>query len=187
VIYLLSEEGRQALRAVAARSVLYAFDFDGTLAPISVDRNAVKIPPVMSEWLQELAKRAPCAVVSGRALTDLASRIDGMVPHVIGNHGIESPASPAEFLARAEKICTAWKRELQTGPARSVISLGAEIEDKRYSLTVHLRRASDPAGAGLEALSFLRQLSPEPQLITGKYSINALPPGHGVKVVRQWP
>ncbi|HJT20583.1 MAG TPA: trehalose-phosphatase [Nitrospira sp.] len=181
MIYLLSEEGRQAMRAVAARPVLYAFDFDGTLAPISADRNGVKIPPVMLEWLEELAKRAPCAVVSGRSLADLAPRIDGTVPHVIGNHGIESPLSSKQSLARAEGICAAWKRELETRAARSLIPPGAEVEDKRYSLTVHLRRTPDPARAGLDTLSFLRQLNPEPQLVMGKYSINALPPGQGDK------
>ncbi len=169
------------MHAVTGRSVLYAFDFDGTLAPISADRQGVKIPPVMSEWLEELAKRAPCAVVSGRSLSDLAPRVDGTVPHVIGNHGIESPLSSKESLARAEDICANWKRALQRKSARSVLPPGAEIEDKRYSLTVHLRRTPDPARAGLETLLFLRQLNPEPQLVTGKYSINALPPGQGGK------
>ncbi|HLZ35477.1 MAG TPA: trehalose-phosphatase, partial [Nitrospira sp.] len=66
MIYLLSDEGRRAMSAVATRPILYAFDFDGTLAPISPDRNAVKISYSVSEWLKELARRAPCAVVSGR-------------------------------------------------------------------------------------------------------------------------
>ena len=33
--YLFSDEGRLALRALASRPILYAFDFDGTLARIS--------------------------------------------------------------------------------------------------------------------------------------------------------
>ncbi|THJ11862.1 MAG: hypothetical protein CAF43_004115 [Nitrospira sp. CG24C] len=73
--YLLSEEGRRALRALAEKPILYAFDFDGTLAPISSDRDAVQIPPSINEWIKELAKRAPCAVVSGQALADLAPQV----------------------------------------------------------------------------------------------------------------
>ena len=86
--YVLSEEGRRALRALTERPVLYAFDFDGTLAPISPDRDSVKVPSSVSEPLKELGARAPCAVISGRALADLAPRIDRAVPHLIGNHGL---------------------------------------------------------------------------------------------------
>ena len=89
--YLLSDEGHLALRALVNRSILYAFDFDGTLARISPDRDTVKLSRSIYEGLSELAKRIPCAIVSGRALTDLASRIEGAVPHLIGNHGLESP------------------------------------------------------------------------------------------------
>ena len=70
--YLFSDEGRLALRALTNRPILYAFDFDGTLARISQDRDTVKLPRSMYEWLSELANRAPCAIVSGRALSDLA-------------------------------------------------------------------------------------------------------------------
>jgi len=174
--YLLSEEGRRAMRTLAGLPILYAFDFDGTLAPISADREGVKIPRSVAAWLEELAKRAPCAVVSGRSLSDLAPRIDGIVPYVVGNHGIESPISSPATLCEAEETCAAWKRELQTGLALLIASLGAEIEDKRYSLTVHLRRASDPGAAGMEVSKLLRHLVPKPHLITGKYSVNALPP-----------
>ena len=179
--YLLSEEGRMALRAVAARPVLYAFDFDGTLAPISADRSAVKMSPIVIEWLQELAKRVPCAVVSGRALADVAPRVNGAVPYVIGNHGIESPLAPVASLTKAEGICTTWRRELKTGLAGAMAALGADIEDKRYSLTVHFRHAADPAEASSQLLPLLRRLAPAPHLIPGKYSINALPSGQGGK------
>ena len=89
-------EGLNDLRALATRSILYAFDFDGTLARISSDRRGVKLSPSTHGWLRELATRAPCAIISGRALSDLASRVNGAVPYLIGNHGLESPlTSPA--------------------------------------------------------------------------------------------
>src|SRR5678815_861231 len=127
--YLLSEEGRQALRAIVIQPVLYAFDFDGTLAPISADRNAVRITPGIARWLKELTKIASCAVVSGRALADVMPRIDSTIGHVIGNHGIENPLSSAADLIRAAEICASWKQQLLTGFAQSMTSLGAEIED----------------------------------------------------------
>jgi trehalose 6-phosphate phosphatase len=175
--YLLSAEGRRALRSIAARPLLFAFDFDGTLAPISSNRDAVKVSGTVSEWLKELAKRAPCAIVSGRALADLAPRINGAVPHLIGNHGIEGPLSPPPTLLAAEEVCTKWQQEMAIGLAESLATLGAEIENKRYSLTVHFRGVTEPARVGMEVVLLLRRLTPSPRLMMGKYSVNVLPPG----------
>jgi len=181
MIYLLSEEGRRALRDVASTPILYAFDFDGTLAPISPDRDAVTIPRSVYQWIKELSKRAPCAVVSGRALADLAPRIDGMVPHLIGNHGIESSLASRDSLHAAEEMCAAWKRALATRLADTLKSLGGEVEDKRYSLTVHYRAHAQESEVQLALLTLLERLTPVPHLIAGKSSVNALPPGQGGK------
>jgi trehalose 6-phosphate phosphatase len=179
--YVLSEEGLLALRALTTRSILYAFDFDGTLAPISPDRDAVQIPPSINEWIKELAKRAPCAIVSGRALADLAPRINGAVPYLIGNHGVESSLTPAPTLLWADGICQGWKRDLSIRFAQALKDLGVEIEDKRYSLTLHYRGVPEPARVRMALLLLLEQLSPAPRLILGKLSVNALPPGQGGK------
>jgi len=179
--YVLSAEGRLALRALAEKPILYAFDFDGTLAPISPNRDAVQIPPAISEWIKELAKRAPCAIVSGRALADLATRVSGTVPYLIGNHGIESSLTPPATLLWSEGICAAWKRDIATRLGGAMKSLGGEVEDKRYSLTVHYRAYEQEARVGLSILSLLQQLTPMPDLIAGKASVNAIPPGQGGK------
>jgi len=181
MIYLLSEEGRRALRALATRPILYAFDFDGTLAPISSDRDAVTIPRSVHEWLKELAKRAPCAVVSGRALADLAPRLNGAIPYLVGNHGIESPTATPDSLCIAEGVCLEWKKAISTNFAQALKVLGAEIEDKRYSLTVHYRGVTEPARVRMAVELLLHQLSPAPRVILGKFSVNALPPGLGGK------
>lgn len=178
--YLLSEEGRRAMRDVATRPVLFAFDFDGTLAPISPHRAAVKIPRSVMEWLRELSKRAPCAIVSGRALADLAERTKGAVPHLIGNHGIESDLAQTATLLWAKGICKGWVSQLAKVTARPLVDLGVDVENKEYSLTLHYRAASDPAQVRLILLDRLEQLSPKPRLILGKFSLNLLPPGqHG--------
>ena len=180
MIHALSDAGLRALRHAASQALLYAFDFDGTLAPISRDRHAVTMSPTMLQWLDQLAKRAPCAIVSGRSLADVAGRINGHVSHVIGNHGIESPLAAHSSLLEAERTCAAWGHQLRSS-LDEMIQRGVEIEDKRYTLTVHFRRASSPADASAAALTVLRRLTPAPDLIEGKYSINVLPPGHGGK------
>jgi trehalose 6-phosphate phosphatase len=179
VIHALSDDGLRALGHVVSQQLLYAFDFDGTLAPISSDRRAVAVSAVTLRLLDELSKQAPCAIVSGRALADVAMRINGGVPHVIGNHGIESPLTSRQMLVEAEQTCVKWKHQLESSP--HMTPPGAEIEDKRYSLTMHLRGADNPMEAGMTALAALRRLNPTPELMEGKYSINVLPPGHGGK------
>jgi trehalose 6-phosphate phosphatase len=82
-------------------------------------------------------------------------------------------------LIEAERTCATWKQQLQS--SLPLTSLGADIEDKRYSLTVHFRGAQNPADVGMAALAALRQLRPAAQLIEGKYAINVLPPGQSGK------
>ncbi|MDX2252546.1 MAG: trehalose-phosphatase [Nitrospira sp.] len=181
MIDLLSAEGRDALMAVAGRSVLYAFDFDGTLAKISPDRGGVKLSPSTHEWLRELAARAPCAVVSGRALSDLMPRVNGAVPYLIGNHGVESPLTPEVTLSEAERICLGWMKQLDGDLAGPLTHAGMEVENKRYTLTFHYRGGDEPATVE-HALGLLRnRLAPVPRLIVGKASVNVLPPGSTTK------
>ncbi|MBX9658150.1 MAG: trehalose-phosphatase [Nitrospiraceae bacterium] len=177
MIYLLSDEGRQALRTVASRPVLYAFDFDGTLAKISPDREGVKLSPSMHEWLRELAARASCAIVSGRALSDLTPRVNGAVPYLIGNHGLESPLTPAATLSVAEQVCLGWMKQVETDLAQPLKVAGIEVEAKRYTLTFHYRGIDESNGFQAALILLLNRLTPAPQLICGKASVNAMPQG----------
>jgi trehalose 6-phosphate phosphatase len=175
--YVLSEDGRRALRTLTTRSILYAFDFDGTLAGISPDRGSVKLSRSMHEWLSKLAKKVPCAIVSGRSLSDLMPRVNGAVPYLIGNHGVESPLTPPEALSVAESVCQAWMKCVDIDLAQPLKLAGVEVENKRYSLTFHCRWADESAGMGETLRQFCRQLTPAPYCIFGKASVNVLPPG----------
>lgn len=181
MIYLLSDIGREALRAAVNQPMLYAFDFDGTLTKISPNRGAVRLTRSVHEWLTELAKRVPCAIISGRALSDLAPRVNEAVPHLIGNHGLESPLTPPVTLLWADGICGGWRHLIKGALAPQLAELGIDVEDKRYSLTLHYRGSDDQDRIRLALLALLTQLSPVPRLIIGKQSINLLPPGKGDK------
>lgn len=181
MIDLMSREGRAALRAVTTRPTLYAFDFDGTLAKISPERGAVVLSSSIHRRLTELAKRVPCAVVSGRSLDDLTPRLNGAVPHLIGNHGLESPLTPLDVLSRAAQVCHAWKIRVDGDLARPLRAIGVEVEDKRYSLTFHYRKAGESSGIRPVLMSLLEQLTPAPRCLPGKASVNVLPPGKGEK------
>ncbi len=181
MMYLLSAEGREAMRAVAGGSMLYAFDFDGTLVKISPDRETVRLTRSIHEWLVELAKRVPCAVISGRALSDLAPRVDRAVPYLIGNHGLESPLTPPVTLLWADGICAGWRAAIRGELSPQLAELGIDVEDKRYSLTLHYRERDEEDRIRPALSALLTRLRPVPRLIIGKQSVNLLPPGKGGK------
>jgi trehalose 6-phosphate phosphatase len=166
---VLARDGRAALERIARRKTLLVFDFDGTLAPIVDDPERARLRPSTRRLLGVLARRYPCAVVSGRALRDLRPRLAGLaLAGLFGNHGAEPPAS-REGAAAARRAVRLWRRDLV---ARLDRLRGVVLEDKGLTLTVHYRHAVDRRGirAALAALDGTR-------LVQGKFGINVFPRG----------
>src|SRR3981189_2244921 len=99
----IDEELRAAVRRIARTpQLLVACDYDGTLAPIVDDpTHAAPLPEAVAA-IRRLAAlpRTPVAVVSGRALRDLAalSRLPSEV-HLVGSHGSEFDVGFVERIA----------------------------------------------------------------------------------------
>lgn len=174
---LLGEIGRQRLQALANARSLYAFDFDGTLTKIVRDRRAVRLSRRVRMQLNELSRHAPIAIVSGRSLRDLHTRVGGDVPYLIGNHGVEGSHDLAGVRNYARQACATWKNQIETRCGDLFRSLGVEVEDKTYSLTFHYRAATRTRAAREAVIDALSELSPSPRIMLGKSSINAIPPG----------
>lgn len=178
---LFSPEGWQALRAFIARPLLCLFDFDGTLAPLVADPDAVLLSAAVRARLQALQQRAPIGIVTGRALADLRPRLAFVPDYLIGNHGLEgvpgASAAKAEAALLARVAC--WKAELEPGLA--VLDPGIRIEDKHYSLSLHYLQARDPEQAARALRERIAALSPPPRVIPGKSLLNVLPSDVGDK------
>lgn len=176
--YLFSEEGSRALDYAAVGRTLFAFDFDGTLAPI-VDRpDEARLLPGVGEALQRLSRTAPVAVISGRDRATLLQRLPAELAYVIGNHGNEGLPQDADAggpLA-AREVCTGWLQQLsdEHGLPRSLP--GSLVEDKGVSLSLHWRMAADPAAAERRLREAAASLRPEPRVIEGLCVLNVLPP-----------
>jgi trehalose 6-phosphate phosphatase len=122
-------------------SMLLCLDFDGTLAPIVTRPDQAQLLPGAGGALRRLSliPGMTVSVLSGRALTDVRSRVD--VPGIIygGNHGLEILGPGLLFAhpdsARAEYgialLCERLAREL-TIP-------GAIVEPKGLTASVHYR------------------------------------------------
>lgn len=178
--HLLSADGQEALRALAGARVLFAFDFDGTLAPIVSRPHDARAAIGVRQRLAQLAQRAPVAVVSGRSLADLRERIPSEVQHCIGNHGNEGGADAPDAGA-LRGVCRAWIDQLERALAEAAAASGIVVEDKGMTLSVHYRLARDRAHAARQVAAIAQRLEPAPRTIGGKLVLNLLPPGARTK------
>ncbi|MBU0724585.1 MAG: trehalose-phosphatase [Alphaproteobacteria bacterium] len=125
-------------------------DFDGTLAEIGPDPDAIRLAPGMEQVLQALCQRlnGAVAILSGRDIRDLSLRIPSLVWRA-GGHGLEvmapgvlppaeaPPPPPAAVLAPLEAV-------VDSHP-------GVRIELKGPIAAVHYRAAPDAETACVEA------------------------------------
>lgn len=149
--------------------LLLAFDYDGTLAPIVAERQRAEMRVSTARLLVRLARLYPTAVVSGRSRADVVRRLAGAeVKHVIGNHGLEPGTDLDLFADEIEAARRSLEVALRDSP-------GVEIEDKRYSLSLHYRRAHRRALA-LAAIERAVADLPHPmRLVPGKLVANVVP------------
>jgi len=163
---ILSASGLKALQEFAESNVFVGFDYDGTLAPIVEHPALARMGPATRALLAEVAELYPCAIISGRARSDVLSLLEG-VPflRVVGNHGVEvGPAArsvPRETVAR-------WKEVLEK---RCSGIPGLWIEDKTWSLAVHYRHTTRKTAARSAIVAAAASL-PDARLVLGKQVVN---------------
>ncbi len=175
---VFSPAGLQALRAFIADPLLCLFDFDGTLAPLMDDPDAVLLPPGVNAQLRALQRRSPVGIVTGRSLDDMRQRLGFSPDYLIGNHGLEGlPGNPPR--ASLPVQVARWKSQL--APQLASLDPGIWIEDKQYSLSLHYLRARDAGQAAHALRMLLTTLSPLPRIISGKFLYSVLPAGAGDK------
>jgi trehalose 6-phosphate phosphatase len=171
--HLFSNEGEAALADVMRRLPLLAFDYDGTLAPIVARPEDARVPMPVAQRLQKLAERVPVAIISGRAVADVASRLSFQPAHIIGSHGAEDPGDPARAAAMAAALDPLrarlaadhafWSRE------------GIQVEDKGASVALHYRLARNRDRAHVMILALLEDLSGPYKVFGGKMVVNVMP------------
>ncbi|MBW4055213.1 MAG: trehalose-phosphatase [Proteobacteria bacterium] len=174
MMYLFTPVGLAALHAFATGSTLYAFDLDGTLAPIVADPAGIAIPDEVRRCLIQLNSMAPVAVITGRSRTDALNHL-GFTPHcLVGNHGAEG--LPGEDAADHDfiRLCQGWKEQLKLllpdMPAR-----GISLEDKGETIALHYRHAPDTGKARGSIVTAIARLTPAPRIVSGIFVENITP------------
>jgi trehalose-phosphatase len=131
---------------LARHKRLFVFaDFDGTLSEL------VDVPSSATlDRSAELALRRLCteprvsvAVISGRSVDDVASRI-GMPITYAGDHGLEIHGTSVEFVVpeadslrkKLPELCNRLRERVQDTP-------GAVVEAKRFTASVHFRQVAN--------------------------------------------
>lgn len=126
--------------------LLVASDFDGTIAPIvsepsvaTANRDSLVALKLLSEMRQ-----THVAIISGRALGDLATRTtDVAEAHLVGSHGSEFDAGMTTPLdPGARSLMTRLRAELWRIVGKTP---GLDVEEKPASFAFHYRNADDEA------------------------------------------
>ncbi len=172
VPHLSAAKGLAALATLMRSNALFAFDFDGTLAPIRPRPGDVKVSAPIAQRLEKLARRRPVAIVTGRRIADVRDRL-GFVPgFIVGNHGAEDDGDP-DAGARAAHALDALRERLQAR-ADGLAVAGVTIEDKGQSLALHYRTAPDRGAAGRLIEEVLAGFTPALHVFGGKLVFNAV-------------
>ena len=165
--HILSRVNASHLRILVEPPALLAFDFDGTLAPIVARPGQAALRKEMVLALKRLAALYPCVVISGRSRKDLAARLKGIpLKAIIGNHGAEFEAGiapPAQVAG--------WHRQIRRDLAAHA---GVEIENKQYSISVHIRLARNKRAARKAVWGVATSLTGA-RLVRGKQVLNIVP------------
>jgi trehalose 6-phosphate phosphatase len=117
-------------------------DFDGTLASIAPRPELAGLTPDMRRLVRRLSVRVPVAVISGRSLPDIQSRVGLKRIVYAGNHGLEIAGlglryrmgKAVEWRRRLRVLADLLREDLEILP-------GIIVEDKEYTLSIHYRLA----------------------------------------------
>ncbi|MGI9529615.1 MAG: trehalose-phosphatase [Acidimicrobiia bacterium] len=148
---MISPELADALIAsAAARRLLVASDFDGTLSPLVSDPLAAAPQPGAIATLSAIAalNGVDVVIVSGRSiemLTELTGAPDGI--RLIGTHGAQQEGEPLPDSIRTDVVS-------MTRALAAVADEydGAFLEPKPVGAALHYRNAEDRAGAAEAAI-----------------------------------
>jgi trehalose 6-phosphate phosphatase len=175
--YLFSEMAGQLLSSLTYTETLYAFDYDGTLAPIKSTPNKALPSKQTVALLRTLVRSAPTAIISGRSVKDLRTRFDFSPGRLIGNHGAEGLGTAKAAIVKAKRDCASWKRQLLATWKEEIKDHQVLLEDKTYSLTLHFRNSKKKKKTLPELLKRAAELEPHPRILRGKSVINLLSEG----------
>jgi trehalose-phosphatase len=167
-------------RKMARKAVAFFLDLDGTLAPLEARPELVELPEATRGLLEDLARRCPVSVVSGRGLNDLRDIVGVQSVYYVADHGFQilGPLRSglrleigSEFRPQLMQAASHLRRALRTIE-------GALLEEKGLSLSVHYRLVPGVRHAAvLRAVADVAESFPGLRVTEGKLVYEFRPPG----------
>ena len=134
----------QLIGITSARESMLFLDYDGTLSPIVSDPAAATLVDGAAEALELVAAVCPVAILSGRDLADIRSRV-GIPGHLVRRQprvradGAGRHPSPERSGRRVRARPRAGGRRIDRRPGRDS---GVRVEHKRFAVAVHYREVA---------------------------------------------
>jgi trehalose-phosphatase len=129
-------------RVLKGKAIYLFLDYDGTLVPIAQTPQMAIMPEKTKELLRRLSKKQDIkiAIVSGRSLADISSRVGLENVVYVGNHGYEIKGPKIDFESPVSSGHIKMFEEIRDNLQKSLSSIkGVIVEDKKYSLSLHYR------------------------------------------------
>lgn len=169
---LLGPQGLAALAALMRAPALFAFDFDGTLAPIRPRPDDVHVSATIAMRLEKLARLRPVAIVTGRRIDDVRDRLGFVPAWIVGNHGAEDDGEPEAAVLALRALDPLRAHLFARGDA--LTEAGVVVEDKGQSLALHFRTAPDRVTASALIEDVLAGFKTTLHVFGGKLVFNAV-------------
>ena len=132
MIPFFSEQGRIQAARILREGMLCAFDFDGTLSPFMGYENA-RLPADVCERLVRLQSMTPVAIVTGRALSDIRTRLPFKPDYLVANHGQEGVPGRNKDSEQYRRTVDCWEDALKKALSdASRYDRGVSLDNKRY-------------------------------------------------------
>lgn len=132
-----------AAKLASKKRLLLLLDFDGTLAPLEETPRQARLPGATKALIMRLKTRrgVDVAVVSGRSIRDIRSRVGLRKIYYAGNHGLEIDGPGFSFRHPRAAALKPTMQGLAGALRKDCRGLpGVIIENKGMTLSVHYRR-----------------------------------------------
>jgi trehalose-phosphatase len=135
----------QLIGITSARESMLFLDYDGTLSSIVSDPGAARLVDGAAEALELVATACPVAVLSGRDLADIRTRVDTTGIWYAGSHGFEltGPDGTYHENEEASVFVPILERAAAELSQRLAQIPGVRVEHKRFAVAVHYREVAE--------------------------------------------
>lgn len=165
----------QALPRIGPQTALF-LDFDGTLADLAAQPEAVQVPQDLVPALTQLAARlnGALAIVSGRKLADLDHFLAPLQLPTAAEHGALQRLASGDVA----KLATPDLQEVaRLSTALAQRHAGLRVEIKSAAVALHYRHAPELEELALQVMTEAASSTPQVELLCGKYVFEIKPAG----------